>query len=337
MSEINVMKTVAEGFARIRQLIKDGPVRGLYESAEPLLASLLHGIEMPEPPPMLLSAANSTKEDYEANWNHQLWYHLGELIRVLEGRKERAEAQGGDFWANQPKPEPETELRNQLREIAKLSALMKTSPEFVRNRRGEVFFEDGNLDRLGSWEYPERLAIERDDEKGLCWQGQDPGGDWFWLTESLPDEPISIRFELYPVSTLKGGLIAAFCVKPLDPATPLRTASSPRMSDYYRNFDAYHFSVHRGLSGYCNLRRCGPGLIMLSSFPDPCPDCGRWYEIEIVKAGPQVELRVDGKLAVCYVDLGFIAPALAGGYFGLRHFQGFKGWHRNVCITLLKR
>jgi hypothetical protein len=152
----------------------------------------------------------------------------------------------------------------------------------------------------------------------------------------LPEGPVSIEFELQPVSTAVGGLIAAFCAKPLRTDIPLSVASSPRMSDYYKNFDAYHFSVNRGASGYCNLRRCGPGLIMLTSFPDPCPEYRKWYHIEIVKSGSQVELRVGGRLVVCYVDLGFIQPALEGGHFGLRHFQGFRGWHRNVRICGLQ-
>jgi hypothetical protein len=107
------------------------------------------------------------------------------------------------------------------------------------------------------------------------------------------------------------------------------------MRDYYANFDAYHFSVHRGSTGYCNLRRCGPGLIMLASFPDPCPDVNRRYHLQIIKAGPQVELRVDGSLVCCYLDLGHILAPLDGGRFALRHFQGFYGRHSDVRIAML--
>jgi hypothetical protein len=75
---------------------------------------------------------------------------------------------------------------------------------------------------------------------------------------------------------------------------------------------------------------------MLASFDDPCPEVGRRYEIEIVVNGPQVELRVDGRLICCYVDMGFIQPRLDGGHFGLRHFQGFNGRHRRVRIARLE-
>jgi hypothetical protein len=75
---------------------------------------------------------------------------------------------------------------------------------------------------------------------------------------------------------------------------------------------------------------------MLASFVDPCQAEHVWYQVEIVKAGPQTEIRVDGKPAVCYLDLGFIQPSLDGGHFGLRHFGGKSAWHRNVKITTLE-
>ena len=319
----------------IAALAEAEPTAEVYSKATPLLEDLLEGVAAAKLPESLLRAPGSTADDYRTNWNHQVWYHLGELVRISEDRRQRAARQGGDNWANVPKPEPEQELQNHLNELAKLRALIESTPSPVEAKEGKVLFEDARLEKAGAWEHPDGLAVERDAKMGVCWQGQSPGGDWFWLREPLPDEPVSIQFELHPLSTLKGGLIVAFAAKPLKPDTPLSVASSPSMSDYYKNFDAYHFSVNRGATGYCNLRRCGPGLIMLASFSDPCPQYGRWYKVEIVKAGSQVELRVEGKLAVCYVDLGFIQPALAGGYFGLRHFQGFKGWHRSVRIASL--
>jgi hypothetical protein len=305
------------------------------ERARPLLDRLLADVPMPAVPAELLAAPRAAASDYAANWSHQVWYHLTELARIREGRKERAQAQGGDSWVNVSAPDPDEELTRQLRELAKLRALLAAMPRLVRPVEQGELVNDPLLDRPGAWEFPEGLAVERDSELGVCWTGQNPGGDWFWLRQPLPDAGVAIRVDLKPVSTIKGGLIAAFCVKPLKPGTPLSVASSPNMGDYFRNFDAYHFSVNRGASGYCNLRRAGPGLIMLASFPDPCPEYGRWYALEIIQRGPQVQLAVDGRLAVCYVDLGCIQPPLAGGLFGLRHFQGFCGWHRNLRVARL--
>ena len=320
----------------IRAFADGEPAPDLYERSRPLLAKLLEGVEAPKLPATLLAAPGSTVDDYRANWSHQVWYHLGELVRIMEARKQRAKAQGGDSWVNVPQPQADEELRNHLNELAKLRGLMESTPPMRKANKQRVLFEDPLLGKPDAWEHPQALEIQRDAEKGVCWQGQNPGGDWFWLTQQLPDKPVAIQFDLQPVSTLKGGLIVAFAAKALKPGTPLSVASSPSMADYYKNFDAYHFSVNRGATGYCNLRRCGPGLIMLASFSDPCPQYGKWYKVEIVKAGRQIELRVDGKPAVCYVDLGFIQPCLVGGYFGLRHFQGFRGWHRNVRIVALE-
>jgi len=333
---MSATEVVSKSISAIHALADAGPVPQACDNAKPILADLLVGVDAVRPPLALLSAPGAAEADYRANWSHQVWYHFTELARISEGRKVRAHAQGGDSWVNVPAPTPEAELAGQLRELAKLRGLMESMPKLTAAREKAVVFEDAALDRPGDWEHPPGLAVQRDPQMGACWQGQDPGGDWFWLARPLPLGAVSIRFDLHPVSTRKGGLIVGFCVRPLKPGTPLSVTSSPKMSDYFGNFDAYHFSVNRGSSGYCNLRRCGPGLVMLASFPDPCPRYGRWYAVEIVRAGPQVEIRVDGKLAVCYVDLGFIQPALEGGHFGLRHFQGFKSWHRNVRIAQLE-
>lgn len=320
----------------IRRLAEAGPKEGLYSEARLLVDKLLAATAAPAVPATLVGAPRATTEEYLANWEHQLWYEMTELDRVAAGRKERAEAQGGDAWTNVPKPMQEAELSAHLREIAKLRALIETPPKLQAAKEGKVLFQDALLDCSGDWEYPPALEVERSKDMGAQWRGQNPGGDWFWLKQTLPDEPVSIRFDVYPVDTLKGGLIVAFAATPVKGGTPLAVASSSSMADYYNNFSAYHFSVNRGSSGYCNLRRTGCGLVMLTSFFDPCPQYGRWYELEIVKAGPQVELRVGGKLAVCYVDLGNIQPLLSGGHFGLRHFQGLNAWHRNVKVTALE-
>lgn len=311
------------------------PQPDLRRKANDLLETLLEGIAPPALPEQLVAAPESIAEDYRGNWNHQLWYHLGELVRIHEGRRERAAAQGGDAWINVPKPETEQELTNHLRELAKLRHLIDHTPRLAPTIIEHVLFDDSDLDRAGAWDVPAGLAIERDSERGVRWQGQNPGGDWFWLKQSLPAAPASIQVDLMPISTIKGGLILGFCAEPLTSGAPFSAAGGPRMSDYYNNFNAYHFSVHRGSSGYCNLRRCGPGLIMLASFDDPCPQIDRWYHLEIIKNGPQLELRVDRRLICCYLDYGYIQPALDGGHFGLRHFQGFNGWQRNVSVGVL--
>ena len=329
---MDVKDRVIARISEIARCAEAGPDPELYITHAECFDDLLRKLPAPCVPARLLAPPRSTIDDYRANWNHQLWYHCTELVRIVEGRKDRAKAQGGDAWVNAPKPPDVQELQSHVNEIAKLRALLTNPPQLVYPTPATPLVRDDRLDAPDAWEIPDGLEVQRDAEMGVCWQGRSPGGDWFWLRQPLGDGPVSIRFELYPVSTLVGGLITAFCARPRDPRTPLRVASSPKMSDYYANFDAYHFSVNRGASGYCNLRRCGPGLLMLTSFHDPCPDYGKWYGIEVIKDGPQVELRVDGALVACYIDLGFIQPALAGGFLGLRHFQGFRGWHRNVRI-----
>jgi len=331
----DIVELVNDRLETIAAFADAGPVRGLRQQAADLLEALLADTPSPDAPERINAAPGAAMADYQDNWDHQTWYHLAELVRINEGRRERAAAQGGDSWANIPQPEPADELASHLRELAKLRQLGAAPPALEICPPGATIFADAMLDAEDAWEHPAELEIERDPAEGVAWQGQCPGGDWFWLKRELPPTPLSIHVEVKPISTIKGGLIIAFATRALEEGIPLETASSPRMSDYYKNFDAYHFSVHRGSSGYCNLRRCGPGLIMLASFADPCLETQVWYELEIVKRGAQIELRVDGKLVVCYLDHGHIQPLLEGGYFGLRHFQGFYGWHRNLRIASL--
>lgn len=329
---MNAVELVARHIEDIRRLTDAGPHPGLRAEAAGLLTALLAAVSPPDLPADLIGAPAAGMADYHANWEHQMWYHFGELVRVHEGRKERASAQGGDSWANAPAPEPAAELDSQLKELAKLRQLIDRTPALRTLEPGAVLFEDRLLARGDAWDIPEHLAVERDPDRGVRWKGHKPGGDWFWLRQEVPSRPVSFVCDSNALPE-DGGLIIAFCARPRSPEVTFRMTSTPRMSDYYKNFNAYHFSVTRGATGYSNLRRCGTGLIMLASFPDPCPTAGQWHRIEIVKNGPQIELRADGTLTACYLDYGYIQPRLDGGFFGIRHFNGLNAWHRNVRIA----
>jgi len=330
---MSIRETVSGCIDELRNATQSGSGTTIRKDADNVITKLLAGAVAAQAPDCLLRAPESVAGDYQANWNHQVWYHLTELERIHDGELDRAEKQGGDAWVGAPRPEPEDEMASQIRELAKVVACIDSPPPLVDAVPGETLFEDALLDREGAWDWPDGLAIERDETDGTAWQGQNPGGDWFWLKSELPDSPLSIAFDLKPISTILGGLIIGFCAKPVKPGTPWSVASGPLMGDYFNNFSAYHFSIHRGDTGYCNLRRAGVGLLMLASFPDPCPDKGRWYRIEVVKNGDQIELRVDGRLSVCYLDRGHVQPLLGAGHLGFRHFQGFYGWQRNLRIS----
>jgi hypothetical protein len=332
MLPMNTLEHIARHITDIRGIAEAPPAATLRTQAAGLLQALLSDIQAPTLPAHLLRARGAGVADYQANWEHQIWYHLGELLRIHEGRKERAAAQGGDSWANIPKPAPDLELGSQLKELAKLVALIDHTPPLLDAEAGQVLFEDRLLDRVDAWDIPEHLEVERDPVKGARWKGYKPGGHWFWLKQAIPARPVSFACESNALPE-EGGLIIAFCARPRGPDVTFKMTSTLNMSDYYKNYDCYHFSVTRNQSGYSNLRRCGSGLIMLASFADPCPAPGQWHHIEIVKNGPQIDLRADGRLAACYLDFGYIQPVLDGGFFGIRHFGGLNAWHRNVRIA----
>lgn len=329
---MNSVELIAHHIASIRHYADQPAVPNLRRQANALLNTLLPATTTFPLPNHLFAASDSTIADYHANWAHQIWYHLGELVRIHDGRRERAAAQGGDSWANAPKPSPEQELNNQLKEIAKLVALIDHTPTLHRTGPSATLFADRLLDRNEAWDIPDGLDVERDPVNGTRWKGYQPGGHWFWLRQAIPARPVSFVLESNALPE-DGGLIVAFCARPRGPSVTFKMTSTLNMSDYYKNYDCYHFSVTRNRSGFSNLRRCGTGLIMLASFPDPCPSPNQWHQIEILKNGPQIELRADGRLSACYLDYGYVQPRLDGGFFGIRHFGGFNAWHRNVRIA----
>lgn len=284
------------------------------------------------------------EKDYAEQWLEGLKWAASEVLR-LHGAGERPPHMGGDKWREPPSVE--NLIRGQERELLKCTRLLLDPPVFEPAREGAVLCADTMQKDTGLWDYPRGLRVERDEENGTTWCGKTTGlkwnpkptsGTWLWLKEEMPDTfSFSQRFKTLEGMDSGALLIMAFAAAPLDASTDWEHASGPGMGYYFNYFDAYHFSVSRAGTGFCNLRRCGPGLIMLASGSDPAEDLDRWYETRIVKDCGAIDLYVDGVLCSSYLDIGSLTPRLKTGRIGFRHVQIYKGCHRDVRVIELKQ
>lgn len=98
-----------------------------------------------------------------------------------------------------------------------------------------------------------------------------------------------------------------------------REARTGAYDEYIRGeVDSYSLSLHRfwpdGRNNPgSNLRRNSGFHLLDQALPDPCMEAGRVYRIEIIKEGPALTVRVDGKQTHHAADNGeFGAPHKAG-------------------------
>ncbi|MBN1670765.1 MAG: DUF1961 family protein [Kiritimatiellae bacterium] len=308
---------------------------------------LLKAAESAAPEPPVLPAvwptlAQDPAADYATFWKNNVRWSANELVRLMGGDK-RPPRLGADQWKSFPGEA--WFAAAQWKELRKSLQLLAAPPAFTAAAEREELFRDSMCEDSGAWDVPRGLPVERGPELGTTWCGKTDklvwnpaptSGTWLWLKQQLAGSFVfRQRYLATQTGEQRGLLILALCAAPLDSATAWEHASGPTMAHYYDYFDSYHFSLTRGGSGYTNLRRCGPGLVMLTSGSDPAQEAGRWYETAVVKHEGILDLYVDGRLACSYLDLGALAPRLDAGRIGFRHVQTFVAQHRDVRIAAL--
>ena len=315
---------------------------------EALLAELgaaAHGVcpeWSPPVPERWPTFARQPEKEYSDQWMIRLQWAANELLRTFRGEG-RAKGLGGDNWRSYRGDDWFADA--QWKELAKCVRLLEQPPAFETARPAAVVVEDAMTSDTALWDIPRGLAVDRHPEHGAQWCGKTDklvwnptptSGAWLWLGREIEDGFVfTQRFRTLGGVSGGGLLIMAFCARPLDAQTSWEHASGPTMAYYYNYFDSYHFSVSRAHSGYCNLRRCGPGLVMLASGGDPTREEDRWYETVIVKRGGIIDLYVDGELVNSHLDCGLLAPRLDRGRIGFRHVQRYVAQHRDVRVQRL--
>jgi len=299
----------------------------------------------PDVPEVWPTLSKNPSGEHMEQWRIGVCWSAAEILRLARGEG-RPKGMGGDTWTDEPGAVHMAKA--QWKELAKSISLLDNPPRLLPAATTETLLSDPMTQDLGHWDIPRGLSVTWDKEDGVCWCGKtdklvwnpDPtSGTWLWLNRNIEDGFLfRQKFRTLYLGGERGGLlIIAFCAAALDAATSWEHASGPTMGDYYNYFDSYHLSVARARSGYCNLRRCGPGLILLANGEDPSREENRWYETVILKSGGVIDLYVDGALANSYLDCGHITPRLDKGRIGLRHVQVYEGQHRDVCVEKIAR
>ena len=145
-----------------------------------------------------------------------------------------------------------------------------------------------------------------------------------WFRPDLPDN-VRIEYDM-TVHGPKGFALVFFCAKGTkgqDIITGL-PARDGTFSQYVRNDDlrCYHLSVHRMGTGSwvdgANLNRNPAKALVQRNAVDPCPPAegDQTYHMTLIKTGPRIQLLVDDKPVLLYIDDG--EEAYDGGKLGFR-------------------
>jgi hypothetical protein len=296
------------------------------ESAEP------DELKLPEKAPVVL-LGEARADAVRALWQGQLLVNLKAARGLLAGEREAI-----NEWVSGDRRAPANRARaaaDALREAERSAGLLARPAQELRVKKGEQLFADDFAKGAGNW-----------DQFGQCVTANQ--GDAFRFRDEKPAHPDAMiwtkrefdgdflaEFAFIPHSQgARPGALFTICGRPR-PGKDLSVCVGEDMDTYNFGIDGYHFSMHRGTTGLGNVRRVGPGLKMLASGKDPCPEVGKEYRVAIGKVGPTIFLMVDGKLVHSYCDAATYGPVLAAGRIGLRHWGGMDGSYKDFRVWRL--
>jgi len=205
-------------------------------------------------------------------------------------------------------------------------------------RRGKLLFKD-DCDAMDNW------FIEGSEGKGEMVNGvlhvtstSRRKGVHAWFRPDLPDH-VRIEYDM-TVHGKSGFALVFFCAKGTQGEDIIKDLP-PRdgaFSQYVRNdrLRCYHLSVHRfGTRSWvqgANLNKNPPKTLLQRNAVDPCPPAegDQTYHMVLIKAGPRIQLLVNDKLVLFYLDDG--GKAYNGGKFGFRQIYGSSISYDNLRV-----
>jgi hypothetical protein len=305
---------------------------GLVALAEKKEPAEPDGFKLPEKVPAVL-LGEAKADEVRALWQGQLLVNLKAARDLLAGEPGTI-----NEWVSGDRRAPANRARaaaDALREAGRSAALLARPVEEVRVKKGEQLFTDDFAKGAANW-----------DQFGQCVTANE--GDAFRFKDEKPAHPDAMiwtrkefdgdflaEFLFIPHSQgARPGALFTICGRPR-PGKELAVCVGEDMDTYNFGIDGYHFSMHRGTTGLGNVRRVGPGLKMLASGKDPCPEVGKEYRVAIGKVGPTIFLIVDGQLVHSYYDAATYGPVLAAGRIGLRHWGGMDGSYKDFRVWQL--
>jgi hypothetical protein len=202
--------------------------------------------------------------------------------------------------------------------------------EWILEGPGEVTFKDGWM----------QMRSTRPDASGgvnghiVNWCPNDFPADFVaeWEVQVLSDWGLNIVF--FAAKGENGEDI-------FDPSLPARDGT---FTHYIKGaVKSYHISYHANTPGApgrstSNLRK-NNRFLLISAGPVAIPaDSREVHQVRLVKDGAHIQLQVDGRVSIDYVDPGTdrYGPVYGGGKFGLRQMQWTVARYRNLKIWRLE-
>jgi len=150
-----------------------------------------------------------------------------------------------------------------------------------------------------------------------------------WCRQSFEGD-IRIRFDFRALD-INGWNIFFLCAAGVDGEDILDWSRSATWATYawHGRMRLYTVSFSRGDTGASGMRKLWApshecdraGMVpLVSQAPDPCPEVGRIYSLEVLKQAHRIRLLVDGQCVHDYTDDGTFGPPLEKGRFAFRSF-----------------
>ena len=282
-------------------------------------------------------------ESVRARWKEQLWLRVKSVYEVLSGKivsklPQWGEAIGVGWRHRRDLTKRAKPLAAALREAHAFALLLAREPNVIRAQKGKLLFEDDFSKGTDNWQMYGPCITTRPKTGGLRrknkrWRHADT---MIWTRQEF-DGNFLFEFSFIPNNGGKRpGCLFAICGRPVKKGGDLSVSCGVTMDSYNNGVHAYHFSMHRGLTGICNGRKVGTGLHLIGSrTPDPCSEVGKEYQVAIGKWDDLVYCIADGKLQHVYYDAGTFGPPLAKGSCGMRHWGGTDATYKNVKVYRL--
>lgn len=292
-------------------------------------------VTVPAKSPVVL-AGSAKADEVRRLWAEQLQMNIRAAHGLLTGDHATVGEWVGwpDYSKQQNRARP---LAEALREAERCLLLLTRPSEAFGVKKGDALFSDDFAKGADNWEMFGQCVARNDGDAFRLVDEKPAHPDAMMWTKKDFDGDFLVEFTFNPHSKgARPGALFAICGRPR-PGKDYSVCVGDSMDTYNKGIDAYHFSMHRGNTGLGNVRRVGPGLKMLASGKDPCPEVGKAYEVAIGKAGPVIFLLVDGKLIHNYVDAGTFGAVLAAGRIGIRHWAGMDGSYKSFRVSRLVR
>jgi hypothetical protein len=300
-------------------------------------------VDEPEPPEgqVLAVPEGSSEAEVRDRWKEQLLLRIRSVNEMLTGTEGPLPLWGEvisvSWYQRKDRTRRARPAATALREAHAFASLLAATMKTVPLAKGDVLFEDDFSAGTDNWYlYGPAETTKTDD--GLRRRNTKPrNADTMLWTKKEFDGDFLFEFSFLPHNGGKGpGALFAVCGRPVKKGDDLSVSCGETMETYNYGINAYHFSLHRGVTGICNGRRVGTGLHLIGSrTPDPAREEGRTYRVAIGKWKNTLFLLVDGKLQHSYVDTGTFGPPLDGGSVGMRHWGGLDATYGDVRIYRL--